>query len=584
MRIPWKERIFLFLLIELSFFLPQFSFAQNFSNFQNYPKNYFGSPLLIPLKVISNFGGYRENHFHSGLDLSTGGKQGLIVLASAEGYLSRVKIQSGGYGKVIYITHPNGLITVYAHLKKFSKKIQDTVDLIQNSNQRFEIDVYFPKNQIRFNKGEHIAFSGNTGNTGGPHLHFEIRDEKTEEIINPLVFGLPVYDHIKPIISQIVLYEVPKQNEPQNLIKVYTYPVTYRGSGIYNLESKPVLEEGVPYVLGIVAEDKSDGAIYPSCVFETSLYQNQKLIFSSRLLRFGFNQTRSINSFLDFPSFKSNHQKIQKSFIDPGNSLPIYAENHSIPFINGKSGNKLFLKYKVEDIAGNSSELNFQIGFQKKFKPESIIESSFIKKPTIPYLLVPFSTPYTVHESKLSLFFPKNSLFNNLIWSPISQGKNQILLGDENIPIKDSLLIRVNLSYLKFPGIINPEKFYFEINHKPIDTYLEKDSLTAWIKTFGELQIKEDTVPPYLIFGNWKNALILKKGSEINFKFGDKGSGIKSYNAYLDGKWILLDYDEKNNEGKIQFSENLSSGKHDLNLSIIDKKGNQKKEKLNINF
>jgi hypothetical protein len=177
------------------------------SDTASYPQHYFHSPLTIPLRVISNFGGYRENHFHSGLDLSTGGNQGLSVLASAEGYVSRIKIQSGGYGKAIYITHPNGYTTVYAHLNRFSSRIQKRVEEIQYQYKQFEIDYYFQKYELPVTLGEIIALSGNTGNTGGPHLHFEIREEKSEDIINPLLFGFPIHDYSKPIIKSLLIYQ-----------------------------------------------------------------------------------------------------------------------------------------------------------------------------------------------------------------------------------------------------------------------------------------------------------------------------------------------------------------------------------------
>src|ERR1700712_2287144 len=158
-----------------------------------YPDN-FRKPLDLPVRLNADFGEFRDNHFHSGLDFYTEKRTGLKVFAAGDGYVSRIKVQSGGYGQALYITHPEGYVSVYGHLSAYADTIASYLKKIQYKNQEFELDIYLKPSEIPVKKGQLVAYSGNTGFSGGPHLHFELREEHTEEIINPLLFGLPVED------------------------------------------------------------------------------------------------------------------------------------------------------------------------------------------------------------------------------------------------------------------------------------------------------------------------------------------------------------------------------------------------------
>jgi murein DD-endopeptidase MepM/ murein hydrolase activator NlpD len=170
------------------------------------PQNYFRSPIDTAILLAGNFGELRPNHFHAGIDIKTNNREGMPVHAAAEGFVSRIKISSFGYGKVIYVTHPNGFVTVYGHLRSFNDTIGTYIKRQQYAQKTFEIEVFPKSTEFPVKKGEVIAFSGNTGNSGGPHIHFEIRDEKSEKAINPLLFGLPVTDNKKPQVTRVKIY------------------------------------------------------------------------------------------------------------------------------------------------------------------------------------------------------------------------------------------------------------------------------------------------------------------------------------------------------------------------------------------
>ena len=525
------------------------------------PKNYFQSPLSIPLRIISNFGSFRENHFHSGLDLNTGGKEGLAVLASGPGYISRIKIQSGGYGKAIYITHPNGWVSVYAHLNRFSPKIEEKIDSIQTQSQVFELDIHFQKGVIPIEKGEKIALSGNTGNTGGPHLHFEIRDEKSEEIYNPLLFGLPIKDEIPPKILGIYLYQA-NLNSLNSYIKIAFVPcIKGKLRGTF-----PRLSLNQPYFLGIIAEDYSFGAKYPGTNYSIQLIQEKEIIFSSEMSHFGFDQTRSINSYLDYEPFKFHHQKIQRLLIEPNNPLKIYnsSDNHWI-----LSKSKRIQSYKIEigDAYDNHTFLDFSLQFEKDF--------SALPNPIGKEKILVWNQSYFLGSDHLNLFIPANSFFDNIPMPKIQFSGNQVMIGNPLIPVKDSMLLEIELAKSKFK-----KQYYLSKDMKALEGNSNSDSLRVWIKEFGNYTLKIDSIKPYVHWEILSKNPSIKPSQEYYFKIGDHESGLKYYSLYLDGIWTKLEYDSKFHSAHFIIPKGLKNGKHELKIKLQDQVENQLEEKL----
>jgi hypothetical protein len=263
-----------------------------------YPKDYFRSPLDIPLFLAGNFGELRPNHFHAGIDIKTESVEGKNIYAAAEGYVSRIKIATNGYGKVIYITHPNGYVTTYAHLQRFSDKIEEYVKKQQYHKEKFEIELFPGKKQLPVEKGEVIALSGNTGGSGGPHLHFEIRDEKTEIAINPLLFGFDIKDDIKPVIKNIAIYPL-NDSSYVNGVNKEKYIDLAGSEGKYRITGGPYTVSG-EIGFSVEANDYLNGSSNKCGLFSVELLLDSNRIYYHEIEQIAFSESRYINSHVDY--------------------------------------------------------------------------------------------------------------------------------------------------------------------------------------------------------------------------------------------------------------------------------------------
>ncbi|MCD4698124.1 MAG: M23 family metallopeptidase, partial [Bacteroidales bacterium] len=278
-------------ILQLVFFIlvTQILFSQN-----NYPPDVFISPLDIPIKLSGTFGELRSNHFHSGIDIKTGEKTGLNIYTIADGFISRIKIQSGGYGKALYVTHPNGYVSVYGHLNKYNDNINEFVIKEQYRRQSFEIDLYLKEGQISVSQGEIIAYSGNSGRSGGPHLHFEIRDEKSQKPINPLLFGYEVTDRVKPLINLLKVYPMSNidQINGKNTSAIY-YPIANKGN--YKLKYSDTIKITGSAYFGLNCFDPFNRGLNKNGVYSIKMFVDSSLVYAHKLETFSFDETRYIN-------------------------------------------------------------------------------------------------------------------------------------------------------------------------------------------------------------------------------------------------------------------------------------------------
>ena len=299
----YKKGLFILLLIVIC----------NAYSQQEYPKNYFEKPLNIPFILAGTFGELRSNHFHSGIDIKTKNHEGLPVKAIADGYISRIKIGWWGYGKAIYITHPNGFTSVYAHLKKFAPKIEAYVKKNQYKKQSFEIQLFPKKEDFLLKKGNLIAYSGNTGGSTGPHLHFEIRNTQTEEPINPMLFSYNIPDTKKPVISKLMAY--PLNDTSQVNQSNLPVEIQFKRLNNGNYMADNITAYG-NIGFGIKTFDRQDAAFNRNGIYDLSLKQNGHLKYHHTLEKFSFDNTKYINLFMDYKAYFSDQQAIQKCFIE----------------------------------------------------------------------------------------------------------------------------------------------------------------------------------------------------------------------------------------------------------------------------
>ncbi len=539
---------------------------------KHYPQHEFQLPLGIPTSLRAGFASFREDHFHSGLDLSTNGKEGAPVLAAAGGYVSRIKIQSGGYGQALYITHPNGFVTVYGHLQGYAGAIAGWVSEVQRSHHTYEMDVYPHQGELAVAKGMLVAFSGDTGYSGGPHLHFEIRDAVTEEIINPLLLGFNFKDHVPPVIKGLELFSYNEQNGISTLAPIGFFPAKRVATGVFTLAGALPVKLPPELIVGITCDDMLDGGTHKFGVFGVTLFDENKVVFESSFERFSFDRTRAINSYLDYPLSRRG-KFVQRSYREPGNDATLYPVTMSRGILNLRLDSVHNMRYEVTDAAGNRSVLSFKLkpaSFAGPL-PESSVETTHSKPAFIQYSqdqTVYFNTsgePADKDHGDFGLYFPAHCLFNNMLVG-LSGGSDHWNIGDPNQAIKDSVLLTVDRA---LPGSLDKWVVRRSPGH-PLISFKTSGKLSVWLKAFGPYSLYYDTIPPKItglhIFGDGNLA--------VSFTVGDPGSGIKRYEASVDQHWVMLRYDQKNNKMWFRPETPMSQGQHNLEIIVTDRAGN----------
>jgi hypothetical protein len=378
------------------YFLPVFTNAQN-----NYPQEYFGSPLEVPLVLSGTFAELRSNHFHSGLDIKTQQRVGLNVLASADGFVSRIKVSHYGYGKALYITHPNGYTTVYAHLLKFSPEIEAYVKKMQYEKESYEVELFPKAEELVVKKNSIVAFSGNTGGSGGPHLHFEIRD-KAERPINPMLFGIDIKDTINPFVTAIYAYPLDEHAHINNVTSKQKLRLIPLQNGDYTLEN---IEAFGKIGFGIVTNDRQDMAANKNGVYNIQTFFNGSKYYELDFKRFSFDETKHINRLVDYQHYRTKKQRIQKLFSDNNPLSIINTEPHN-GYLSIEDSTYSVFKIKVNDYKNNASWITLNI---KGSKNDSLKP---LEKKVTPYFIKADQTT-NLKEGNISVDIYQNTFYED---------------------------------------------------------------------------------------------------------------------------------------------------------------------------
>lgn len=532
-----------------------------------YPKDYFRSPMDIPLSIAGSFGELRPNHFHSGLDFRTEKREGIPVYASADGYVSRIKISTGGYGKSIYIDHPNGFTTVYAHLQTFSPSIQKIINGEQYAKQTFEIEMFPKPEEIPVKKGDLIAYSGNTGSSGGPHLHFEFRDTKTEKIINPLFFGFDakIKDTKAPQITGVLAYPIGDSSQVNSSSKPIFINLSLQSDGTYLAD--PVAASG-KLAFGINAYDTSDFNYGKNGIFQITAFLNGLPYFGYEFETFSFDETKYINTFIDYPRYQSQKQRYQKLFVGAHypNSIMKTVKNDGI--ISVFSNFSLNYKIIVQDFNGNSSIVNIPISYAEL----TVNQKEEIKKS--PYFLKSRIDNSYAKEG-ISVFIPANT-FEEDFFLDFDVKNNELFLHNDSVAVLENMTITFDVTNI--PAEEREKMFIANLDDgKAVyrSTY-KKDSLfSIRTKALGKFFLMKDLVAPKVYNANFKEGDNLDSQKALKISVFDDLSGIKEYNAYLNGKWILMEYETKSHRLTHNFSDNIfDNGRNDFKIIVKDNLGN----------
>jgi murein DD-endopeptidase MepM/ murein hydrolase activator NlpD len=573
LKLHFKLAIFLFFNL-----VTTTTFGQQIFSTNVYPLTDFRQPLdIIPPALAGSFGELRANHFHSGIDFRTNQRTGYPVFAVTDGYISRLRVQNSGFGLALYITHPNGFTSVYGHLSRFSPAIAQEVKKIQYQKKSYEIDEFPPATLLPVRKGDIIAYSGNTGSSGGPHLHFELRDSKTEATINPQLLGIQIPDHIKPIIYSMYVYRL--NGKPFNEYTPKQYFQVTGSNGNYALNNVNTINLGGEVGFGITATDRHNGLSGLNGVYSIELFIDEKPVYTSALERFNFEDSKGINSHIDYPAFLNLKRSIQKSFVDPGNPLKIYSRlvnNGRILFDDGALHK---VKYIITDAKGNKSSLNFNV----QSNPKTVIAT-----PKLPNgINLPYNQLNEFNGVNVKVIIPKGSLYNdlNFIYKTQPRLKTNCFSALHQIQNNLTPLHTGFEIWIKADSTLMPFKdkaLIVNANRSSQGGYFENGYIKAKPRNFGSFFISIDTLAPNIYPINIAPSKNMAGLSKMSFKISDNLSGIKSFNGYIDGKWVLMEFDTKTASLWHSFDESTKKGKHTFELVVDDMKNNIKRYKIDF--
>lgn len=544
-------------------FLLAFLFLPFLIYSQDFPQDYFQSPLLIPLDLSGSFGELRSNHFHSGLDFKTKGVEGLPVYAAGDGYVSRIKISVFGYGKAIYITHPNGYTSVYGHLQKANGAIETYIKSKQYKEQSYEVEMYLFPTELPVKKGDIIAFSGNTGGSGAPHLHFEFRNTKSEEILNPMHFGFKkiINDDRKPVIQGVVVYPLDSTtvNKSQKPININ---FSKQSDGSY-LGTKVQANGRIGF--GINAYDFCTNAYNKNGLYKVKAYLNGVLQYQFGFDSFAFDESRYINNFIDYERFHLMGQRIQKLFQLSDYPLSIVAGNKKDGTIKVNPNSNYNYRIELYDFHENKVEVLIPIEFASS-NPNIL---NTIQK--TPYF-VKAKNEAIFEKSNVSVQIPENAFYNNFYLNFDVNG-DILTLHDDSVPVHKNITITFNdvqgltEEQLSKTFIATLDGYKLSYNK----TYRKGNSFTIKTKSLGKYKLAQDTTPPRIYNVNFVEGSTIKDLKTISVSVNDLHSDIDTFNAYLNGKWILMEYDYKTKKLIHNLDDNICvQGRNDLKIVVTD--------------
>nr|WP_315211532.1 M23 family metallopeptidase [uncultured Flavobacterium sp.] len=533
----------------------------------DYPKDYFRPPLDIPMQLSGNFGELRPNHFHAGFDLRTQQKEGLKVYAVADGYVSRIKISTFGNGKTIYINHPNGFTSVYGHLKMANGEIENHIKKTHYKEQSFEIEMFFKPNEMVVKKGEIIAFSGNTGASEGPHLHFEFRDSKTEFIINPMLFGYNKFlkDTKKPVVSGLYVYPLDSKTTVNHSKRPLLLNVSLQKDGTY-LSDKVVANGSIGF--GISAYDTDDVSFNNNGVYKVQSFYNGKPNFGYEFNTYSFDDMRYINALIDYSRYKKMQQRVQKLFMKNPYNLSFIQADENKGVLQVTPNLASLYRIEVSDFFGNKKIIAIPVQYDLLttiISPEPVQSNYFVKA----------NKDSNFALGNMSVFFPAGTFYEDFDLN-FDVKNDTLFLHDDTVPahtnftvsIEDTISTEAQREKM-FIGRIEGKK----VNYNP--TYKKDNVFNTKVKILGKYALVADTVAPKItiavpVEGKW-----ISDQKTIQLSIYDELSGIKSYNGYLNGKWVLFEYDNKTRKLTHYFSDGIvADGANDLKVVVIDNVGN----------
>ncbi|MCL2040647.1 MAG: M23 family metallopeptidase [Bacteroidales bacterium] len=558
-----------YIISNLLLFLPVALFAQSA----------YRSPVDFPIGLSGTFGEPRTNHFHSGIDIRTQQAVGKKIYAIADGYVSRISVSPSGYGKALYITHYDGNTSVYGHLLSFNETITEYVTAEQYKNETFALNLTLEPEQMPVRKGEVIALSGNTGSSAGPHLHFEIRDTETEEPLNPQAFGFKIEDKTPPTLKELRI--IPKSPET-TIEKAYkALNIKLTGSDKkYKLTGKDTIRIAGKASFGIQATDQSTGSTAGNGVYSITLSIDKKVVFRQKMDRLNFDNSRCVNSSIDYAEFIAKKNRFQTTEVQPGNSAQIYEITEERGVYTFENQEVYEVKYEVGDFAGNIATVLFYV---ESAEPDAD------KKPSetdINGYAIAWDERFDYAGEGIRFYGNSGVFFDDIFFQhsvekqrPASALAPVHVVGTPAIPMKTpaSLMIKPDEDALK--KYDSSKLFVVSVDSKgnfaAQESVFQNGTVVAQIREMGRFTIAADITPPVITPVNIADGKKITAQQNIQIKIADNLSGINTYVGKLNDKWILMDYDRKNRLLTYTFDDQLQKGDNIFTLEVTDYAGNK---------
>lgn len=535
---------------------------------------HFANPVKIPVYLSGNFCELRPNHFHGGIDIKTQQKTGVPIYAIAEGFICRIVVSPTGYGKALYVEHPCGKSSVYAHLDRFSDEIETFVKAEQYRRKSFAVDLIPPDSALMVEREQLIGYGGNSGSSGGPHLHFEIRDTETQDALNPLLYGFDVTDKVPPRFYSLLATPVDDNSHLGTSFSRRIFPVV--GSGTtYTLKENPELEAYGRIGLAIRANDFYDNSHNICGIYTAELKVNGEVVFGYSFDRMPFSDTRYMNSHIDYELSLSNGNRVHRLWRQPGNRLGIYHSESDRGLINVQDGQIYDIEVTITDLPGNSAKLKFRIrGVNRNITRPVPTNAGFFT----------YDDENTFRTPHVELYAPVGAFYDDFYFTyqvitPTPDLFSKVhKIHSESVPVHLPVKLRILAEGL--PQHLTEKSFIGKINANGGKSYVGGTISSGWFETevrsLGTYAVMSDTIPPVITPLSIKDRSTLTESNRIRFTIRDNLSGIASYEGTINGEWVLFEYDAKNRLLTYDFDpDRFTPGKrHYVVLKVKDQVGN----------